>query len=77
MAQSAKRYMDSHRIVRTDDMDAATAFLRAKGYCLDVARRDAPELDMCINCAVLPGLSVGYLQNGNPRRDAQSLRAGG
>ena len=64
MTQSAKRYMDRHRIVRTHDTDAATAFLQTKGYCLDVARRDATQLDMCINCAVLPGLSVGYLQNG-------------
>jgi AraC-like DNA-binding protein len=40
--------------------------LQAKGYRLEVARRDAAELDMCINCAVMPGLSVGYLQNGIP-----------
>ena len=66
MAQSAKRYMDRHRIVRTQNMDTATAFLQTKGYCLDVACRDAIHLDMCINCAVLPGLSVGYLQNGTP-----------
>jgi AraC-like DNA-binding protein len=66
MAQCAKRYMDRHRIVRTHDMDAATAFLQTKGYYIDVARRDATQLDMCINCAVLPGLSVGYLQNGIP-----------
>ena len=66
MTQSAKRYMDRHRIVRTHDMEAARAFLQAKGYCIDVARRDMPQLDMCINCAILPGLSVGYLQNGTP-----------
>jgi AraC-like DNA-binding protein len=66
MAQSAKRYMDRHRIVRTHDMEVATAFLQTKGFCIDVARRDAPDFDMCINCAVLPGLSVGYLQNGIP-----------
>jgi AraC-like DNA-binding protein len=66
MPKSAKRYMDCHRILRTHDMDAATTFLHAKGYCLDVALRDARELDMCINCAVMPGLSVGYLQNGIP-----------
>src|SRR5215471_10390727 len=66
MAQSTKRYMDRHRIVRTRDMVAATAFLRGKGYRLEVARRDAPELDMCVNCAVMPGLSLSYLQNGIP-----------
>jgi AraC-like DNA-binding protein len=58
--------MDRHRIVRTQDMEAATAFLQTKGFRIDVARRDVSELDICINCAILPGLSVGYLQNGIP-----------
>jgi AraC-like DNA-binding protein len=58
--------MDPQRIVRTHNIDAAQAFLRGKGFELDVARRDARSIDMCINCAVLPGLSVGYLHNGIP-----------
>jgi AraC-like DNA-binding protein len=66
VGQSAKRYLDRHRIVRTRDMDAAQAFLHSKGFALEVSRRDASDLDMCINCAILPNLSVGYLQNGIP-----------
>ena len=66
MAYPAKRYMDHQRIVRTQNMDAAQEFLHGKGFELDVARRDARSIDMCVNCAVLPGLSVGYLQNGVP-----------
>jgi AraC-like DNA-binding protein len=66
MGQSAKRYMDRHRIVRSRDMEAVQAFLHAKGFECDVAGRDMSGLDVCINCAVLPCLSVGYLQNGTP-----------
>jgi len=66
MAQSAKRYMDRHRIVRSCDLDEVQAFLHGKGFELDVAGRDVSRLDVCINCAVLPSLSVGYLQNGTP-----------
>src|SRR5258708_14735042 len=66
MGHAAKRYMDSQRIVRRHNIDAAQAFLHDKGFELDVARRDVGSSDMCINCAVLPGLSVGYLQNGVP-----------
>ena len=66
MDHAAKRYMDRQRIVRTQNIDAAQAFLHGKGFELDVAGRDVSSIDMCINCAVLPGLSVGYLQNGVP-----------
>jgi AraC-like DNA-binding protein len=66
MDHAAKRYMDRQRIVRTQNMDAAQEFLHGKGFELDVARRDVSSIDVCINCAVLPGLSVGYLQNGVP-----------
>jgi len=58
--------MDRQRIVRTQNIDAAQAFLHGKGFELDVARRDLGSIDLCINCAVLPGLSVGYLQWGVP-----------
>ena len=44
----------------------ARAFLHGKGFELDVSGRDASDLDVCINCAILPSLSVGYLQNGVP-----------
>jgi AraC-like DNA-binding protein len=66
MDYAAKRYMDRQRIVRTQDMDAAQAFLHSKGFEIDVARRDLSGIDMCINCAVLADVSVGYLQNGVP-----------
>lgn len=66
MTHPPKRYMDRQRIVRTHNIDAAQAFLHGKGFELDVARRDLGSIDMCINCAVLPSLSVGYLQNGVP-----------
>src|SRR5215470_20384882 len=66
MTHSAKRYMDRQRIVRTHNIDAAQAFLHNKGFELGVARRDVGSIDMCINCAVLPRLSVGYLHNGIP-----------
>jgi AraC-like DNA-binding protein len=64
--QSAKRYLDRHRIVRTRNMDAAQEFLHSKGFELDISSRDAVDLDVCINCAILPNLSIGYLQNGIP-----------
>jgi hypothetical protein len=35
MDQSAKRYMDRHRIVRTHDIEAAQAFLQGKGFKLN------------------------------------------
>jgi AraC-like DNA-binding protein len=66
MGQSARRYLDRYRILRTHDMDAAQEFLRGKGFELDISARDAGDLDMCINCAILPSLSIGYLQNGIP-----------
>jgi len=66
MGHVARRYMDRQRIVRTQNIDAAQAFLHGKGFELDVARRNVTSIDMCINCAVLPRLSVGYLQNGAP-----------
>lgn len=66
MGQSAKRYLDRHRIVRTHDMDAAQEFLHSKGFELNISARDAVDLDVCINCAILPGLSIGYLQHGVP-----------
>jgi len=49
MRQLVKRYMDRYRIMRTRDVEAARAFLDTKGFCLDVARRDAPALDVCVN----------------------------
>ncbi len=66
MGHTAKRYMDRQRIVRTQNLDAAQAFLHDKGFELDIVHRDAGGIDMCINCAVLPGLSVGYVQHGVP-----------
>jgi AraC-like DNA-binding protein len=66
MAQSFRRYLDRHRIVRSRDVSVVQAFLHGKGFEIDVASRDANRLDVCINCAVLPSLSVGYLQNGTP-----------
>src|SRR5258708_12341976 len=63
MGHAAKRYMDRQRIVRTHNIEGAQAFLHDKGFELDVARRDVGSIDMCINCAVLPGLCVGSLQN--------------
>jgi len=33
---------------------------------VDVRGRDAGGFDLCINCAILPSLSLGYLQNGVP-----------
>jgi AraC-like DNA-binding protein len=66
MAQSLKRYLDRHRIVRSRNVDVVQAFLHGKGFEIDVASRDVRQLDVCINCAVLPSLSVGYLQNGTP-----------
>ena len=66
MAQSPKRYMDRHRVVRSCDLEEVQAFLHGKGFEFDVAGRDVSRLDVCINCAVLPSLSVGYLQNGTP-----------
>jgi AraC-like DNA-binding protein len=66
MAQSFRRYLDRHRIVRSHDVSVVQAFLHGKGFEIDVADRDAGQLDVCINCAILPSLSVGYLQNGTP-----------
>ena len=66
MARTLKRYMDRHRIVRTHDIEAARAFLLGKGFAVEVRGRDAGDFDLCINCAILPSLSLGYLQNGIP-----------
>jgi hypothetical protein len=66
MAQSFRRYSDRHRIVRSRDVSVVQAFLHGKGFEIDVAHRDASRLDVCINCAILPSLSVRYLQNGTP-----------
>jgi AraC-like DNA-binding protein len=66
VARTLKRYMDRHRIMRTHDIEAARAFLHGKGFALDVHGRDVRDFDLCINCAVLPSLSLGYLQNGIP-----------
>jgi AraC-like DNA-binding protein len=52
--------------MRTHDIEAARAFLHDKGFALDVRGRDARNFDLCINCAILPSLSLGYLQNGIP-----------
>jgi AraC-like DNA-binding protein len=58
--------LDRLRIVRTPDADAAQEFLHGKGFAPDLLGRDAVDLDWCINCAVLPNLSIGFLQNGVP-----------
>jgi AraC-like DNA-binding protein len=64
MAASGKRYLDGHRIIRSQDLDVVRAFLHNKGFDIDVANRDVGRLDYCANCVVLPSLSVGYLQIG-------------
>src|SRR5262249_5847425 len=59
-------FLEDQPIFRSADLDEAIAFFRQKGFRLDVAPRHVRELDVCVNCACLPGLYVGCLQYGAP-----------
>lgn len=58
--------LERHPIFNSRDADEARAFLHAKEFNLEVARREAQDLDMRINGIYLPGMYVGYIQYGPP-----------
>jgi hypothetical protein len=52
------------RIFHSRNADETGAFLRAKDYRFDVARRQANQLDARLNGVYMPGLYMGYAQYG-------------
>ena len=58
--------LERHPIFSSRDAEEARAFLHAKEFNLEVARREAQDLDMRINGIYLPGMYVGYIQYGPP-----------
>ena len=58
--------LERHPIFSSRDAEEARAFLHTKEFNLQVARREAQDLDMRINGIYLPGMYVGYIQYGPP-----------
>jgi len=58
--------LERHPIFSSRSSEEARAFLQVKEFQLDVAPRQAWELDMRINGIYLPGMYIGYIQYGPP-----------
>ena len=56
--------LEQLRIFRSRNADETRAFLRAKDYRFDIARRHANQLDARLNGVYMPGLYMGYAQYG-------------
>jgi AraC-like DNA-binding protein len=56
--------LEQLRIFHSRDVEETGAFLRAKDYRFDIARRQARQLDARLNGIYMPGLYMGYVQYG-------------
>jgi AraC-like DNA-binding protein len=56
--------LEQLRIFHSRDVEETGAFLRAKDYRFDIARRQARQLDVRLNGVYMSGLYMGYVQYG-------------
>src|SRR5262245_41043482 len=61
-----RAFLDQHRIFHSRDVEETRAYLGNKHFSLEIKRRHAPHLDVCVNGVFLPGLYVGYIGYGSP-----------
>jgi AraC-binding-like domain len=56
--------LEQLRIFHSRDVEETGAFLRAKDYRFDIARRQVRQVDARLNGIYMPGLYMGYVQYG-------------
>src|SRR5262245_9211757 len=64
MQPAAAPLLEQLRIFHSRNVEETGAFLRAKDYRFDIARRQAHQLDARLNGVYLPDLYLGYVQYG-------------
>ncbi len=64
MAFGMAPVLDRHRIFGSGDVEETRAFLSTKQFHLELAPRDAGNLDVRINGVYMPGMYLGYVQYG-------------
>ena len=68
--------LERQKILHSHDAEELRAFCDTKGFRVDLRRRSEEPIDLRVNCVLLPGVSVGYLQYG-PAADAYPKAPGG
>jgi AraC-like DNA-binding protein len=56
--------LERQKILHSQDAEELRAFFDTKGFRVELPRRSDALVDVRVNCALLPGVSVGYLQYG-------------
>jgi AraC-like DNA-binding protein len=56
--------LERQKILHSQDAEELRAFCDAKGFRVELPQRSDAPVDLRVNCALLPGVSVGYLQYG-------------
>jgi AraC-like DNA-binding protein len=57
-------FLERQKILHSHDAEEVHAFFDTKGFRVELPRRSDAPLDLRVNCALMPGVSVGYLQYG-------------
>src|SRR5258707_6937867 len=52
------------KILHSQDAEELHAFFDTKGFRVELSRHSDAPIDLRVNCALLPGVSVGYLKYG-------------
>ena len=58
--------LEDHRIFHSRNVEEAYAFMRHKGFGLDIHPRQVGDFDMRLDGVYLPGMWFGYFQYGAP-----------
>lgn len=56
--------LERQKILHSQDAGELRAFCDTKGFRVELPQRSDALVDLRVNCALLPGVSVGYLQYG-------------
>src|SRR5258708_8092129 len=56
--------LERRKILHSEDAEELHAFFDTKGFRVELPRRSDAPIDLRVNCALLPGVSVGYLKYG-------------
>src|SRR5258708_34249227 len=56
--------LERRKILHSQDAEELHAFFDTKGFRVELPRRSDAPIDLRVNCALLPGVSVGYLKYG-------------
>jgi AraC-like DNA-binding protein len=57
--------LERHGVFRSHDAEETRAFLGGKGYQIDLAPRQAKQLNTCINAVYMPSLYLSYMHYGS------------